>query len=122
MVDADLEVQLCNPAAETTFRCSMADLGNRSFDQFLSPAFRNLLIDHIRRATQGGQPDRQVEAGARLTGLRTDGEEFPFEATISRVEARDGPLFLIILRDISDRLRAEDQIRKLENEVARLED
>ena len=120
VVDADLEVQLCNPAAETTFRCSMADLGNRSFDQFLSPAFRNLLIDHIRGATQGGQPDRQVEAGARLTGLRTDGEEFQFEATISRVEAREGPLFLIILRDISDRLRAEDQIRKLRIETGYL--
>lgn len=116
VVDADLEVRLCNPAAEATFRCSMAELGNRSFDRFLSSDFRKLLIDHIRSATEGGQPDRQVEAGAKLTGLRTDGEEFRIEATISRVEARDGPLFLIILRDISDRLRAEDQIRKLRME------
>jgi transcriptional regulator with GAF, ATPase, and Fis domain len=77
-------------------------------------------MDHIRRANQGGQPDRQVEAGARITGLRTDGEKFPIEATISRVEARDGPLFLIILRDIGDRLRAEDQIRKLRMETGYL--
>jgi len=120
VVDAGLRVQLCNPAAEKTFRCSMTELGNRSFNQFLSAAFRKLLLDHIRRANEGGQPYRQVEAGAGLTGFRTDGEEFPFEATISRVEARVGPLFLIILRDITDRLRAEDQIRKLRIETGYL--
>jgi formate hydrogenlyase transcriptional activator len=121
VVDADLRVHLCNPAAERVFGCSPAEMGDQSFHRFLSPAFRDLLAEHVRCAAQESGPDRQVEAGAGVTGLRADGLDFPLEATISRVEASDEPLFLIILRDIGDRLKAEDQIRKLrmETEVLR---
>jgi formate hydrogenlyase transcriptional activator len=117
VVDADFSVHLCNPAAHRVFGCSTEELGIGSFDRFLSPSAREAFIDHMLAAAHGGELDRRVDAEAGLTGLRADGREFPFEATLSGTEAGDRQLFLIILRDISDLIRAERQIEKLQMET-----
>jgi signal transduction histidine kinase len=47
-----------------------------------------------------------------LMGVRADGEEFPVEATISRVKTASETLYSVILRDISVRRRTEDELRQ----------
>ena len=46
-------------------------------------------------------------------GLRANGEEFPIEASISHIEVGGQPGYTIILRDVTDRKRAEEQILQL---------
>ena len=45
-------------------------------------------------------------------GLRSDGEEFPVEATISQVRTASEKLYTVILRDISVRKRTEDELHQ----------
>jgi PAS domain S-box-containing protein len=54
---------------------------------------------------------RRADALRPLVGLRSSGEEFPLEATISQVEVGGQHLATVILRDISERLRAEAALR-----------
>jgi PAS domain S-box-containing protein len=49
-----------------------------------------------------------------LWGLRATGEEFPIEASISQVEGAGKKLFTVIIRDITERRRAELAIRESE--------
>lgn len=113
VVDADFGVHLCNPAAQKVFGCPETEVGVGPFDRFLSSSARDAFAKHIRGAAHGGELDRHFDAEAGLTGLRADGREFPFEATLSAAEAGERQLFLIILRDIADQIQAEAQIKRL---------
>src|ERR1039457_7294682 len=52
-----------------------------------------------------------------LSGLRANGEEFPIEASISHIEVGGQQIYTVILRDIAERKRTEDQIRQLNAEL-----
>src|SRR5208282_5067152 len=47
-----------------------------------------------------------------IYGLRAYGEEFPIEASISQAEVAGRKIFSVILRDISERVQAEEELRQ----------
>ena len=52
-------------------------------------------------------------AGRELTAVRSDGTRFPAEITFSPLQTEEGLLITSAIRDITDRKRAEEQIREL---------
>jgi PAS domain S-box-containing protein len=47
-----------------------------------------------------------------IYGLRTNGDEFPIEASISHTEAEGQKLFTVIIRDVAERRRDEERLRE----------
>jgi len=52
-----------------------------------------------------------------LTALRSDGREFPIEASISQVEIGATKLFTVILRDVTERKEAEQALSQSEGRL-----
>src|SRR5205085_10321649 len=104
---------LFNHAAELMFLCSAAEALGQTLDRFIPAHFRAVHMGHIRAFGQTGITTRAMAGARDVSGLRANGEEFPVEASISQVEAGGQKLFTVILRDVTERKRAEERFRQL---------
>ena len=107
-VDEDQRVVLFNAAAENVFLWPRAAVLGQPLDMLLPERLRAAHRLHIARFAGTGVSSRRMGDGVQLVGLRANGEEFPIEATISQLSENGRRLFTVILRDVTERRRAED--------------
>jgi PAS domain S-box-containing protein len=113
LVDEAGTIRLFNPAAERVFGCAAAEACDGPVERFLSPEFRAALADCFSSLGGAKGSPRSHFAPEGLTAIRTTGEVFPVEATISSLNVAEQGLYTIILRDVEERKRAEDELRRL---------
>lgn len=109
-VDGGQRIVLFNRAAEAVFRVSAAEMLGTTMDRLLPERFRADHGRHIDTFADTGVTSRRMGRLDGIMGLRSDGEEFPIEASISQVATTRGRFFTVILRDITERRRAEDAL------------
>ena len=107
-VDEQQRITMFNPAAERMFGCPAADALGVPLERFLPERFRSAHAEHIRGFGQHGVTRRTMGGFSPLSGLRTNGEEFPIEASISQVQVNGGRLFTAIVRDVTETSRARE--------------
>jgi PAS domain S-box-containing protein len=116
-VDDQLRIVLLNAAAERMFRCPAHEAIGTSIDRFIPERYRSADLSQVWAF---GATASAMEATGRvgtLVGLRASGEEFPVEATISHAVAGGQQLYTVILRDVSERKRAEAERERLYREA-----
>ncbi len=104
-VDADGLLVEFNPAAERTFGVARADvIGTPMADLVVPDRLRHhhsaAFAAELRGEGRGKVVGQRVEVPAR----RANGEEFPAEIAVVRIDAEGPPQFTAYLRDISDRV------------------
>lgn len=122
-LDDRFQITRVNPAAEKTFSCRADNMINQSFSRFVGSEDRARLEALI--VELDGRPDGQqslwIPGG--LTARGPGGESFPAEATMSRFELHRKKFTTLILRNVHDRMEAEEKIQSLtvETELLREE-
>lgn len=117
--DAQGRILLFNPAAETIFGHRAADLLGRPIDGLLPESARRAHGCRLEAFAETGKSNRAVNAG-RVLGLRSDGATLQLDASISKVTVNGRLVLTAILRDVTDRVRAERSLVQHQIELTEL--
>jgi PAS domain S-box-containing protein len=113
-VDEGGDITMFNEGAEAMFGYGRNEVLGSSLDNLIPERFRSAHTAHVKRFAEG--PDQARRMGARsasIRGVRKNGDEFPADATISRLVVGGQQLLVVALRDITEQKRLEDEQRLL---------
>jgi PAS domain S-box-containing protein len=112
-VDAQERIVHFNRGAATIFGYSVDEAIGKHLDILIPRRFRGGHHAHMHRFAESAVQARRMGERREIYGVRRDGSEFPCEASISKLQSPDGPLFTVVLRDTTDRRRFEEDERFL---------
>jgi PAS domain S-box-containing protein len=103
-VDGEQRIILFNEAAEKAFGYRTDEMIGKSLDILIPERRQTAHRLHIEEFGNDQDAARRMHSlRGEVVGVRKDGSEFPAEASISKVVTLDDPIFVAMLRDISDR-------------------
>jgi len=107
-----------NSQTESLFGYTRHEMIGQSVEMLVPEPRRGAHQEH--RADYHARPKiRRMGSGLDLYARRRDGSEFPVEISLSPVTTGSGSVVLSVIRDISDRKRIEDELRRASEELDR---
>jgi PAS domain S-box-containing protein len=113
-VDREQRILLFNASAEMMFGCPAEDAVGSYMDRFIPERFRAEHKAQLLRFGKTGMTKRAMGGRGVFWAVRSNGEEFPIEASISHIEDAGTNLFTVIVRDVTERLRSEEAVAESE--------
>jgi len=105
-IDPAHRITLYNTAAEHVFGYTRDEAVGRELDLLLPNGLEALEVDDgVAQGLGGRRP---------LLGRRKDGARFPAEATVASIQVDETVQLTLIVRDVSARVRAEEELRNRE--------
>lgn len=119
-IDESHRIVLFNPAAEQMFGLRAKDALGQMMQMLVPPPYRAMHETHIQRyllpPLKEGSQQKQLE----IHGLRSNGETFPIESTISKTFIGGKVQMTAVLRDITLHRRTEANLRDANQQLRTL--
>jgi PAS domain S-box-containing protein len=116
VIDEVGNVEAFNPAAERLFGYAAQEIIGRNVRVLMPEPYHGEHDGYLARYRQTGER-RIIGIGREVAGLRRDGSTFPLELSIAEWREGGRRFFTGVMRDITERRRAEELQRLLVNEL-----
>ncbi|HEV2093027.1 MAG TPA: PAS domain S-box protein [Rubrobacter sp.] len=116
MIDEESRIEFVNRAAEKVFGYAQAEMLGESLTMLMPEPLREAHLASLKRYTETGKRNLDWES-IELPGLRKGGEQLPLEVSFGEFSKDGRSYFTGFIRDISERKRAEENIRRLNEEL-----
>jgi PAS domain S-box-containing protein len=110
-VDDEQCIILFNQGAEKIFGYTYQEVVGRPLDVLLPAQLSAVHRQHIQDFAGSHVTARRMGERGEIRGRRKNGNEFPAEASISKVGLEGRTMFTVILRDVTQRVAAEEKIK-----------
>jgi PAS domain S-box-containing protein len=110
VIDSEQQVLFFNRGAELIFGYSASEVVGQSLGRLMPPGLAPMHHVRLLAFAATREVTRPMGLPGQVRGLRKDGAQFPAEATVSRLGSSQQPLFMVIIRDITERQRAEEAL------------
>ncbi len=116
VIDSAGKVMTFSPSAEKIFGYAATDVIGKNIRMLMPEPDRSAHDGYLRRYLDAGVK-RIVGSNREVTGLRKDGESFAMDLAIGEATLGDETIFTGIIRNITERKKAQDTIRRQERQV-----
>jgi PAS domain S-box-containing protein len=110
-VDRQFHIILFNQGAERIFDYAASEMMGQDLDVLLPSRLVDTHRNHLRDFERSDIHARRMGERREIRGRRRSGEEFPAEASISKVSMGGETMFTVILRDVTLRTQADEVLR-----------
>jgi PAS domain S-box-containing protein len=113
-IDEQQRITIFNRGAEQIFGYTEEEAVGVPLETLIPARLREAHRLHVERFASGEVTARRMGDGPMtIAGLRKNGEEFPAEAAISKLQIGNKTLLTVALRDVTERMRVEQEQRFL---------
>ncbi len=110
-INSESRIVFVNAAAETIFGYTRAEMLGQELTLLMPEGLREAHKEALRRYVETGQ--RHLNGRSlQLAGLHKSGAEIPLEISLSALVKDGEPLFVGIIRDVTERKRAQEELRQ----------
>jgi two-component system sensor kinase FixL len=99
-------IQSFNHAAETIFGYRAKQIIGRNINELMPEPYKSQHDEYLKNHLKTGKKNI-LGIGREVSGLRRNGDEFPMDLMVSRVFQNGEPLFIGIVRDITEKRRVD---------------
>jgi PAS domain S-box-containing protein len=117
-INSQGEIVFWNHAAESMFGYSAEEATGQTLTAMMPQRFRKNHKKGLERAVSTGK-SRIIGKTVEMVGCGKDGKDFPIELSLAKGKTTEGVFFTGIVRDVTDRKRAEEEIRHLSQQLIR---
>jgi PAS domain S-box-containing protein len=100
-------IQSFNHAAETIFGYRAPQVINKNVSMLMPEPYRSMHDSYLQNHLKTGKKNI-LGIGREVRGVRRNGQEFPMDLMVSRVYQQGEPVFIGIVRDITEKKRIDD--------------
>jgi len=112
-INADGIIESFNPAAESMFGYEANNVIGKKVNILMPELHQNKHDEYLNHYLQSGKA-KIIGFGRELEAIRSDGSVFPMELSVSEMWVGEQRKFTGVIRDITDRKKAEDALRESE--------
>lgn len=107
-------IRLCNPATENIFGWEAGELLDKPLEVLLPERVHGFHQKLVTGFQSGNTEARYMgQRSATIVGRRQDGTEINLGITILRTSAAGSPMMVAVIRDISDHVRYQNDLKRL---------
>ncbi|MDJ0593220.1 MAG: PAS domain S-box protein [Pleurocapsa sp. MO_226.B13] len=121
-INEQQHIQLFNQGAERVFGYQAKEVMGQPLDILIPKALRQVHRQHVEQFSQSSKQSRRMgERSTNVYGRRKNGEVFPAEASVAKLQTNVGMLFTVMLKDITERKQAQEKLKASSSLLAKAE-
>jgi len=117
--DAEGNVQIFNFAAERIFGYSASEVLGKSINMLMPDVEAQSHDRHLKAFSDENESSKVIGFSREVLGRHKDGNEFPIDLAVSQVDIDGQRMFTGVIRDITERKKAEQALIDAKNEAER---
>ena len=116
-LNEQMRIMVFNDGAASMFGYTKDEIIGQPLDVLIPERFRSSHHEHVSNFATSPVAARRMGERQEIFARRKDGTEFPAEASIAKQEIGGKRVFMVVVRDVTERKRAQAELAKANSEL-----